>query len=73
MKQWMDGGDMAPIRASTVQQKRSKGFTRPCGVQPDVRCLVDDWHEGEERTPKPKAQWVFVTKKKSEAEKHRLE
>ena len=55
----LDGGEMAQMRASTVQQKREDvhaALQHAAGSH----CLVDEWRDCEELKPKPNEKWVFV-------------
>ena len=65
-----DGGEMAQIRASTVQQR---GVFRGTAVRSSLTLSGgDDWHDCEELKPNPKDKWIFV-EHRVEAQKHRTE
>ena len=66
-----DGGDMAQIRASTVQQKRKEAHAA-LQYAASLRCVLEEWHDCEDLKPKPKDNWTSVDKKK-EASRHRTE
>ena len=67
----IDGGLMAQVRASTVQQEREEGYA---ALQHAARIhyLVEERKDGEELKPTPKEKWTFVNKH-VEARKHRTE
>ena len=61
----MNGGVLAQVRASRVQQTSEE-------VEANVHCLVEDWRDCAEFKPKPKVTWTFASKQ-GEAKKHRTE
>ena len=67
----MDGGVMAQVRASTVQQER-EDVCAALQYAASLHCLVEGWRDGEELKPKPKEKWTLVNKK-GEVRKHRTE
>ena len=66
-----DGGLMAQVRASTVQQGRKEVFAAMQNAA-SFHCLVEERKDGEELEPTPKEKWTFVDQK-GEARKHRTE
>ena len=52
-----DGGDMAQIRASTVQQRREE-FHAALQYAASFQCLVAEWHDCEECKPKLGEKWT---------------
>ena len=57
----LDGGEMAQIRASTVQQQRAKVCSAlHCAAS--FRRVVEEWHDCEELKLMPEEKWVFVDK-----------
>ena len=67
----LDGGVMAQVRVSTVQQEREEVYA-VLHYAASFHCLVEEWKDCEELEPKPKEKWVFV-KQQGEAKKHRTE
>ena len=67
----LEGGEMAQIRAGTVQQKSEKVHA---ALQYAARFhfLEEEWHDCEELKPKPQDKCTFVDMK-VEAKKHRTE
>ena len=64
-------GEMAQIRASTVQQK-SEDMYAALQDAATFHCQVAKWHVCDDRKPKPKEKRTFVDKN-TEATKHRTE
>ena len=66
-----DGGNMAQIGASSVQQRRREVYA---ALQYAARfhCLVEEWADCGELKPKPRDIWESV-ESKVEADKHRAE
>ena len=67
----LDGGEMAKIRASTVQQNREEVYGALQHAA-SFHCLVEEWNDCEALKPEPKEKRIFVDKK-MEATKHRTE
>ena len=67
----LDGGDMAQVRAITIQQEREY-FCAALQCAASFHCLVEEWKGCGELKPKPIEKWTFVNKK-GEAKKHRTE
>ena len=67
----MDEGFMAEARAKTVQQEREEVHAA-LQYTASFHCLVEEWKDCEELTPKPKEKLVFVDEKR-EGTKHRTE
>ena len=59
----LDGGLMAQVRASTVQQEREEVHAALQNAA-GFHCLVDERKDREELKPKPKEKWTFVNKKR---------
>ena len=58
----LDEGYMAEAKAETVQQEREEVYAAlQCAAS--FHCLVEQWKDCEELSPKPKEKWVFVQKK----------
>ena len=66
-----DGGVMAQVRASTVQQGREEVCAAMLFAA-SFHCLVEERKDCEELKPTPKEKWTFVDQK-GEARKHRTE
>ena len=67
----LNGGEMAQVRAITIQQKREEAHAALyCAAT--LHILVEEWNDYEELRPKPKAKWVFENNT-GEAKKHRTE
>ena len=58
----MDGGEMAQVRARTVQQEREEVYAA-LQYSASFHCLVEEWKDCEELRPMPKEKWTFVSKK----------
>ena len=49
----LDGGDMAQVRAVTVQQEREKVYAAlQCAAS--FHCLMEEWKDSEVLSPKPR-------------------
>ena len=60
---------MADARAETMQQEREEVYAA-LQYAASFHCLVEEWKDCEELTPKPKEKWIFVDQKREET-KHR--
>ena len=57
---------MAEARAKTMQQEREEVYADlQCAVS--FHCLVEDWKDCEELSPKPKEKWNFLENRGDEA------
>ena len=67
----LDGGEMAQIRASTVQRRKKRRFTRHCRTQ---LAFTVWWRNGTtvKLKPKPEDTWTSVDRT-VEAKQHRTE
>ena len=65
----LDVGDMAQVRATTIQQEREDVQERRCM---SLCSMVEEWKDCEELEPKPEEKWRFFDRK-SEGMKHRTE
>ena len=55
----LDGGEMAQMRATTVQQKREEVCAAlQCAA--GFHWMVEEWHDCGERKPRPEDKWVVV-------------
>ena len=68
---WLDGGDMAQVRAITIQHERDE-VCAALQYADSFHCLVEEGKDCEELRPKPKEKLVFGNKR-GEAKKHRTE
>ena len=60
----VDGGLMAQVRASTVQQEREEVYAA-LRYAASLHCLVEEWKDCEELKPKPQKKWTVVNKQTS--------
>ena len=65
----LNGGDMAQVRAVTIQLEREDVYAALQDAA-SFHCLVEKWKDCEELRPKPKEKWFLVNKK---TEKHHTE
>ena len=63
----LDGGDMAQMRATTIQQEREEVYAA-LQYAASFHCLVEERKDCEEHTPKPKEQSILSAKKKGSKE-----
>ena len=61
----LDEGFMAEARAKTVHQER-EGVTAALQCAASFHCLVEEWKDCEELSPKPKEKWHFVDQEREE-------
>ena len=59
----LDGGEMAQVRATTIQQEREEVHAALQHAA-SFHCLVEEWKDGEEHGPKPKEQLILSAKKR---------
>ena len=52
----LDGGDVAQVRASTIQHGREEVYAALQDAA-SFHCLVEEWKDCEELEPKPKERW----------------
>ena len=62
---------MAQVRAITIQLEQEDVYAA-LEHAGSFHCLVEEWIDCEDPTPKPKEKWVFLNRK-VEAKKHRTE
>ena len=67
----LDGGGVAQIRASTVQQKREEVYAA-LQYTASFHSLVEEWKDCEELKPTSKEKWTFVNTKEEE-KRHLME
>ena len=66
-----DEGFTAEARAKTIQQEREEVYAAP-QYAASFHCLVEEWKDCEELSPKPKEKWTFVDQKRNET-RHRTD
>ena len=54
----LDGGDMAQVRASTIQQEREEVYAA-LQYAACFRCLVEEWKDCEELEQQEKKSWYL--------------